>query len=553
MNGFTPRLMSAALLGAGMLVAGCTPAAAPSPTSAPPAPTSVSAAPTSAPAAKPTAAATSVAAAAPTAAPKPTTVPAPATASATKQITILQTSELNTFDPAGLCCGHEENVALQIFDTLVWFDHNEQPDPKIATSWKSLDPSTWEVKLRPNVKFTNGEPVNADAVVESFNYMSKGPETAGNFETWDHLEKVDDLTVRVKTKVPDARFVTTAIWLALIPPSILRADPSSLAQHPIGSGPYKLVEWVKGDHITMEANPDYWRGKPKIDRVTWKTVPEASARVAALQSGQADMIVGVPPEAVDALDKGARTKTVSVPGIRNPTFIFDTRTPPFNDVRVRQALNYAVDKESIIRNILGGRAALQSTYTNSFMFGHNADVKAYPFDAAKAKELLSQAGFPNGFDTEIQSPAGRWVKDVEVSQAIVDMLGKVGVRAKLSTSAYGTFFPAWAKGTFTGLSLVGTETLGDPDQVVALFMYSKGPLSKYFSDAKIDQMYEQEIQEFDATKRALQLNALEAYVHDAAPWLFTYFQADIYGVNKNLSWLPPQDERIILWDADLAT
>jgi peptide/nickel transport system substrate-binding protein len=313
-----------------------------------------------------------------------------------------------------------------------------------------------------------------------------------------------------------------------------------------------LVEWVKGDHVTMEANPDYWRGKPKIDRVIWKTVPEASARVAALQSGQADLIVSVPPESVDAVDKGARTKVVSVPGIRNPTFIFDARTPPFNDVRVRQALNYAVDKESIVRNILGGRASPQSTFTNSFMFGHNADVKPYPYDAAKAKDLLTQAGFPDGFDTQIQSPAGRWVKDVEVSQAIVDMLGKVGVRAKLSTNDYGTFFPAWAKGTFTGLSLVGTETLGDSDQVVALFMYSKGPLSKYFSDPKIDQMYEQEIQEFDATKRAQQLNALEAYVHDAAPWLFTYFQADIYGANKNLNWQPPQDERIILWDADLA-
>jgi peptide/nickel transport system substrate-binding protein len=468
-----------------------------------------------------------------------------------KRITVLQSSEPKAFDPTGTFLAHEENVATQIIDNLAWLDRDLKPDPKLAVSWQNVSPLVWQVKLRTGVKFTNGEPFNADAVVESFKYFIR-PHSAqrARFIAWEGIEKVDDATVRIRTKAPDPRFLITLVQLQIMPTGVLRTNPESLADRPVGTGPYKLLEWIKGERVVLEANDDHWRGRPKIDRLTFRAVPEASARVAALQAGQADLVLNVPPESVPLLDRGATTKVLSVPSTRNVTIIFDNRTPPFNDVRVRQALNYAVDKDSLNRNILGGRALIQSTPSHPLTFGHNADIKPYPYDPQKAKELLAQAGYAAGFTTEFHHPTGRWLKDVEVSQAVAGMLEKVGVQSKLLTREYNTFFSTWAKGELKGMAMIGTLSQIDADRTVLLFLHSQGQFPHYSRDPKVDALYEQ-AQTLDLSKREQVLRDMERYIHDQAPWLFLYFQPDLFGARKALQWVPPRNERLVLWDADL--
>ncbi len=474
-------------------------------------------------------------------------------APAPKQIVILQSAEPKSLDPIVEGLSHTINVIGQVLDPLVWFTYDLKADPRLAVSWRNLDPLTWEVKLRPGVKFTNGEPFNADAVVESFKYLTKpGAVRRAQLAAWETIERVDDLTVRVRTRVPDARFLFGLIWMDIMPPGVLKSNPDSLADRPVGTGPFKVVEWVKGERIVLEANDGYWRGRPKIDRVIFKAVPEASARVAALRAEQADLIVNVPPDTADLLDKGPNTKVVAVAGLRNVTIIFDTRTTPFNDVRVRKAMNYAIDKESINRNIFGGRAVIQATPSHPLTFGHNPTVKPYPYDVEKAKSLLAEAGYPNGFEVEFHHPSGRWLKDVEVAQAVAGMLSKVGVRTKLTTGEYGTFFANWAKGDFKGMTMIGTLNLIDADQVIGLFLYSKGTWPHYWRDSKLDAMYERVGEIVDREKRRQFLREMEAYLSDQAPWLFLYFQTDLYGANRKLKWRAPANElRISLWDADL--
>ena len=474
-------------------------------------------------------------------------------ASSLKQITVLVAVEPKSLDLSVEDLNHDLFVDAQVNDNMVSFGNDLKQDPKLAVSWHNIDELTWEVKLRKGVKFSNGEPFNADAVLESFRYLTRDAsvlKTEG-FEPWDSIEKVDDSTLRVKTKVPNAEFLLGLFWLHIYPPSVLKSNPSSLSDRPIGTGPYKVADWVKGERIVLEANDSYWRGRVKIDRVTFRFVPEASARVSALLARQADLIIDLPPESVAVVDKNPNTKAVSIAGLRSIDLIFDTRTPPFNDVRVRQALNYAVDKQSIINNILGGRALIQATPSHPLTYGHNPGVKPYPYDPQMAKRLLAEAGFPNGLTIDFHYPTGRWLKDVEVAQAIGGMLQKVGVISKLITMEYGGFFPTWLKGQWKGMSMIGTENFIDSDQVIQLFLYTKGALSFSYRDPKLDAMYEQDQREFDVAKRRQLLRGMEGYVSQQAPWLFLYFQPQLYGMNRKLKWAPPANELMLFWDADL--
>jgi peptide/nickel transport system substrate-binding protein len=481
----------------------------------------------------------------------------PSTTSSTQQgpksVTILQSADVKTMDPSGQFGSHEINVQSQIFDALAAIDPQLSQLPWLATGWTMQTPTTWQVKLRTGVKFTNGDPFTADDAVASFKYLTRADAAAAaNFQGWSTVEKVDDSTLKITTKAPDIRFFGELTTFYMLPAKILSSNPASLADKPIGTGPYTLTEWVKGERIVMDANPNYWKGRPKIDKLTWKGVPEASARVAALQAGQADLIVTVPPESIDIINGGANTRVDTAHSLRNITLIYDARTKPFNDVRVRQALNYAVDKESIIKNILGGRGAIQATPSYEKTPNHNADVKPYPYDPQKAKDLLAAAGYPNGFTIEFHHPTGRWIKDVEVAQAISGMLAKVGVQTTLSTGEYTTFFNTFAAGSFKGMTMIGTLNQYDADQVFQLFLYSKGRWAQSVGgDSKLDGMYEAQNAELDPTKRAQILHDMEAYVHDQAYWLFLYFQDDSYASNKKLTWRAPSNEKIWMLDADL--
>lgn len=472
-----------------------------------------------------------------------------------KEVTVLQSADIKTFDPSMAFGSHELNVQAHIYDALAAIDPELNQKEWLATSWKMLTTTTWEVKLRENVKFHNGDTMSADDVVESFKYLTREAASArANLQGWASVDKVDDRTLKITTKAPDIRFFGELTSMIVMPASVLRSSPATLADKPIGTGPYTLTEWAKGERIVMSANSTYWGAKPKITKITWRGVPEASARIAALQAGQADLVVNVPPESVALLSSSANLRVDSAHSLRNITLIFDARVAPFKDVRVRQALNYAVDKESIIKNILGGRGAVQATPSYEKTPNHNASVKPYPYDPEKAKQLLRDAGYPNGFEVEFHHPTGRWIKDVEVTQAIAGMLEKVGVRSKLSTGEYTSFFNTWATGAYKGMTMIGTLNQYDADQVFQLFLYSKGRWGAYVgADPKIDRLYEAQNTELDAPKRKQILHEMEQYVHDQAYWLFLYFQDDVFGVNKKLKWRAPSNEKIWLWEADLGS
>lgn len=541
------------LLALALILAGCGPAQ-PAPTAAPAKPAEATK-PTAAPAAAPAKPAEAKPADKPAAEAKPVEAAKPAAQAAPKpakdEVVVVQSADVANLDPSRALVIHTFNVGHNVLDTLAYLDRGMKVQPRLATSWTAVDEKTWDVKLRTGVKYHDGSAFDAAAVKASFDYQTAQDAASRTFFlSWESMEVVDPATIRVKTRNPDPFFpnVLTRVWV--FAPADLK-DPSVFSSKLTGTGPFKLTEWVKGDRIVLTANPEYWGGAPKIGRAVFRAAPESSARVAMLQAGQADIIVNLPVEQAKLIEADDRLRLAAVQSLRTAPIMIDQRTGgPLTDVRVRQAMNYAVDRDSIIRNILGGHAAQQPATISSLLEGHNPNVKPYEFDQNKARQLLQDAGHANGFEITFHHPTGRWMKDAEVSQAVAQMLSRVGIKANLETAEYSTFFGTWSKGEYRGMTMIGvTNPDGAPSSLFNLFLYSKGAWPFSWTEEKLDRMIEEARATMDRDKRIKLYQEMDQYVHDNAPWIFMHEQKDLYGVNKAFKWEPSPVEFIYLWDA----
>jgi len=500
---------------------------------------------TSAPAAPALAAPTSSGAASQTA---PT---AAASSAGAKPITVVQAADVPNLDPSRNLVVHVYNVADNVLDTPTYLDRNLKVQPRLATSWNAVDDATWEVKFRTDAKFHDGTPFDTAAAKASFDYQTDS--AAGSrtfFANWASLDVVDASTVRVKTKAPEPYFPNTLSRLWIFSPADLK-DPTVFGSKMNGTGPFKITEFTQGQQIVVTANTGYWGGAPKIDGVTYRAAPEASARTAMLQAGQADVVVNLPVEQAKQVESSGQLRLGAVTGLRGVPLMIDTRSgPPLSDVRVRQAMNYAVDKDAIIKNVLGGYAQQQPATISPLIEGHNPDIQPYAYDPEKAKQLLSDAGYPNGFDIEFHHPTGRWMKDAEAAQAIAQMLGKVGIKVNLLTAEYSTFFGTWSKGEYKGMTMIGvTQPDGTAVSLFNLFLYSKGAWPFSWTDPQMDTLIEKARSTLDQSTRVAAFHQLEQFIHDNAPFLFTWEQKDLYGINKSLKWEPSSNEFMHFWDA----
>src|SRR5881396_1556655 len=284
-----------------------------------------------------------------------------------------------------------------IYDTLLTRDKQLQIVPHLATSYKLVSDKVWEVKLRQGVKFHNGEAFDATAVKFSAERIQrpdfKSPQK-GWFSTIERVEIVDAATVRFHTKVPDpAMPARMTLMYQMAPKYVAQVGDAQANLKPVGTGPFKLVEWQKNERIVVEANDAHWTGKPAVRRATWRPIPELGARIAALQTGQADLIVNVPPDQVQLL---AATKTVRVekiPSCRIIHFgIAQIKGGPLADRRVRQAINHAVDMQGIIDSVLLGNGKRINSSMPPNVWGYDPSIPLYDYNPAKAKELLAAAG-----------------------------------------------------------------------------------------------------------------------------------------------------------------
>ncbi len=481
-----------------------------------------------------------------------------------KPVVIVQSGEAATLDWHMHCDKNAHEPDRQIFDTLLRRNLKTlQLEGNLAESWRTLNDTTWQFKLKRNVKFHNGEPFDAAAVKFSIERMlnpKQGAPGRTSIATIDHVDVVDPYTVNVVTKAP---FPLLPVRLSpghcgtvgLVPPKYLAlVGDAGFAVKPVGSGPYKLVEWVKDDKLVLEANKDYHRGAPAIDRLIFRPVPELTTRVAALVSGQADLVSDIPPDQTGKIQTSgnAHVEISTLGGFVIMVKMTNYLMPgPWTDVRVRRAINYAIDMDTIIKSVLEGYGTVLGVPLEREAFGFNPNIKWYGYDPERAKALLREAGYPNGFEMTLHAPNRRYMNDLEVMQAMAQMLGKVGIKAKVEVWEQSIYTTKWRKRELLPAYMVAWGGAGVFDgDLLSSSVHSKSALAIFKNEA-LDKMLEEAQATNDPERRKAIYWKAQELIYEETPIIKAYQQAHIFGVSNRLDWKPWVDNMLFLYDARL--
>ena len=472
-------------------------------------------------------------------------------------VTVSQGVDPVTMDPLKRTITPTTNVHYNLFDTLVRQDKDGKLLPSVATSWKRIAPTVWEFKLRRDVKFWNGDPLTSADVkfsVEKIKDPPEGSEQGPRVATVERIETPDPYTVRYITAKPTAMIAGYPWQVFIVDSKYWKEHGDDVghssgyqAEHPMGSGPYIFKSWRKDEQLVMEANPTYWHGRPSVDRVVWKPIPEAAARVAALRTGETDLITNVPAQYQLQLAGGRNTRLTSARSIRVLFFAFNTLRPgPQQNKLVRQALNYALDVPAIIQTVLGGRAYAVNTPLPPNFVGYDPKIPPYRHDLAKAKELLAKAGYPDGkgIDMVINAPIGRYNKDKEIGEAVAGQLNQTGGHFTTKIQEWTTYVNSTSARALTPVyELAWGNNSYDADNTLTSLFTSDARLSTYANPALdkliVDARYETD----PKSRQAVYDKALEI-IHDEAPWLFMFQYEDLYATTKRLVWDARGDEDI---------
>jgi len=467
------------------------------------------------------------------------------------KVVIAQGVEPTTLDPHGHAETPAYNVLENVYDLLLNRDNALTLRPLLAESYRIVNPTTWEFKLRRGIKFTNGEDMDADAVKYSLERIidpAMKLRQAPALNMLDTVKVIDKYTVHILTKKPYAPLDAQLSQIGnIVPPKYFKAhDPAHLAKNPVGTGAYKFVEWKKDERIVLEANEQHFRGAPAIKQVIYRPIPETNTRVAALQAGDVDIIVNVPPHLIKTIEANPSLSVSTAPSARVIYVAIDTlKGGPMANKKVRQAVNLAVDKEGLIKNVMEGQAYPLAGQLSPLMFGFDKEVRGYGYDAERAKRLLAEAGYPNGIDTVLNTPDGRYVNDKQVAEAVGGSLAKAGIRAEVRPQEWGTFLNKMIYVKNAGpMFLIGWGNPSfDADGTLYPLLHSSAILSNY-SSKDFDGLIEEARSTMDGNKRQeLYSKAVRLAVDDAA-WVPLYQQKDLYGVNKRIEWKARSDERL---------
>jgi peptide/nickel transport system substrate-binding protein len=491
--------------------------------------------------------------------------PAPDTA------VILQGADIVTLEPMYSQSLPDQNAIIHIFETLTRFGDDLTLLPGLAESWRLRDARTWEFKLTPGRRFQNGEPLNAEAVrwtllrgKEFYEKRIADVQYAYNLLDLDTVEAVDDVTVRVRTKnaSPILPLHMAHSQTAPMPPRYTAQTPvNTLQRRPVGSGPYRVVEYVPNERVVLEVWPEHPR-RPQISRLLFRPVPEDATRLAELAAGNADIIVNVPPDLIPQVERNRNARVESVPGLRRIFIgLRQDRHPALRDKRVRQALNYAFDCATMMRNLLAGKGECTGTVAN--VPDQNPAVKPYAFDQRRAAALLDEAGWRMNPRTNIREqggralelgfdcPRGRYIKDSEICQVIAADLARIGVKTDLQIFDWSVYVgKSGRRGAgFRDIYLLGSGPGFSCQADLALVQRNSGSNRSLADMARFEEIWDELDITFDVRKRRDLCYRMQEVIHDEAPLIFIWFQTDVYGVSQRLVWKARVDERIRLHES----
>jgi peptide/nickel transport system substrate-binding protein len=468
------------------------------------------------------------------------------------QIVIALQGEPTTLDPQFADDGNMRPVSDNVFDKLLVLDGKTlQPIPCLAIEWERVSDITWQFTLRENVKFHNGEPFTAEDAVYSVKRIidpTFNSQIAGNFSTIKDAKIINSNTILIITNGPDPILLKRLTLLDIVNKKYTESSPNNIINtKPVGTGPYQVIEWNRGEEIKIEKFNGYWGQKPNIQNVTYRFIQENSTRLAALKAGEINLAVNMLPEYLEQLPSYKTANSIEFYFLR-----FNTIRGIMQNKLIRQAVNYAIDKEAIVEALfLGSAIPARGQLAKEAYFGFNKNLDAYAFNPEKAKELLKEAGY-KGEVVQLISERGRWMKDGEISEAVASMISDVGINVKLTFLSWQQWLDTLfnlEKAPDIMFSSNGNE-LFDMDRFYQAIIKTGGPQSAY-SNPDIDKKIDAARNEMDPVKRQAMYEELAQLVYDDPFGVPLINLKSIWGISKDLEWEPREDGRMLISEMSL--
>ncbi|MBU2514565.1 ABC transporter substrate-binding protein [bacterium] len=479
----------------------------------------------------------------------------------------------SSLDPHYHNTGTNNQVTRHVFDKLVERDENQQPAPGLAESWRAIDDLTWEFKLRKGVQWQDGSAFTADDVVFTFDRAPDVENSPGSFAQYlkgKKVIKVNDLIVNIKTEKPYPLMPNDLMTFGIISKKHgqgAKTEDYNSKKALVGTGPYQVEEFRFGDRVVLKANPLYWGTKPMWDRVIMKVYKSGPSRVAALLSGDVDLIEHVPTTDIErlkndsniTLSEGASARLIYMHLDRwqeNSKEFTDKATGqplgnnPFNDLRVRQAFSFAISREAIGSRIMDDLSIPAGQIVPEGLFGYDPSLKAWPYDPKKAKDLMVEAGYADGFGIVVHAPNNRYVNDYKIAEAIAQMLTRIGIKVSVETEPKTTYFKnAWNYSfLLAGWGSNSGEASSALRAIVSTQDKKKGTGTNNrgrYSNTEVDQAIEQALATIDDTDRLhLLQKATRIAVEDVAI-IPVHFQKGVWAAKKGLYYKTRVDQHTI--------
>ncbi|MCL1991366.1 MAG: ABC transporter substrate-binding protein [Spirochaetes bacterium] len=435
-------------------------------------------------------------------------------------------------------------IIFHVFDTLIYTDYDMEPQPNLATSWEWVDPANptaLRVFLRQGVLFHNGDELRASDVVFSMNRASVAPAIAGLAGVIDHAVAVSDYEVIIHLEEPFVPFINALGHTAFSifnERAVTEMGVDAHSQAPIGTGPYRFVNLVTGDRVELTRWDQYWGTPAIIENVTIRVLADASTRLIALETGEIDIMDAVPPQDMSRV-RGHPDLTLHHEMSLGVNYIaFNTSRPPFDDIRVRHAVQYAIDLEAMVQAVyLGALESLRGPI-NPRVWGSTADrLEPFPFNPDRARELLAEAGFPNGFSATFMTNQGNPAR-ADTGEIMQNMLGAVGIDLSVQLLEWATFLDVTAQGEPDMFMLGWVTSTGDPDYGMWSMFHSSAHGAAgnrgFFSDPIVDSLLEAGRRETNPAARLAIYEELQQHLRDESPWIFQSAGAELWGVRNNI-------------------
>ncbi|MEH7125041.1 ABC transporter substrate-binding protein [Bacillus sp. JJ1773] len=453
-----------------------------------------------------------------------------------------RSGDSTSLDPISTTEGETFKVTENIFETLLEYgDQDTTVNPGLAEEWSVTDDGvSYTFKLRKGVKFHDGTDFNAEAVVFNFNRWMNGNEESfpyysmfGGYKGEEghvikEVKAVDDYTVQFDLTRPQAPFLKNIAMspFGMASPAAVEKYGDKFRENPVGTGPFKFVEWKQNDTITIEKNTEYWKvGYPKINKVIFRVIPENTARLNSLANGEIDIMDGLNNSDEATVLGNDKLQIIERPSMNVGYIGLTTNRKPFDNKLVRQAINHAVDKQSIIDAFYGGKADAAVNPMPSSIEGYNDAIEPYPYDLEKAKALLKEAGYENGFEIDLWAmPVARpYMPEAQkVAEVIQESLSKIGVKANIQSVEWATYLDKASKGEFDMFMLGWTGDNGDPDNFLYTLLDKDSIGSNNYSYYSNDELHDILIQaqtEPEQEKRNELYRKAQEIIHDDAPWV----------------------------------